>query len=83
MATSIPHIQLFDTQMVFLKESFEKVDFKKKKSTDNKKHGKFPRGQRVKLQAKPNKKISVFWVTGLKILGRVGTHIFHQILYMH
>ena len=25
---------------------------------------------------RPNKKISVFWVTGLKILGRVGTHIF-------
>ena len=24
----------------------------------------------------PNKKISVFQVTGLKILGRVGTHIF-------
>ena len=24
---------------------------------------------------KPNKKISVFRVTGLKILGRVGTHI--------
>ena len=26
----------------------------------------------------PNKKISVFWVTGLKILGRVGTHIFFK-----
>ena len=25
---------------------------------------------------RPNKKISVFLVTGLKILGRVGTHIF-------
>ena len=25
---------------------------------------------------RPNKKISVFRVTGLKILGRVGTHIF-------
>ena len=24
----------------------------------------------------PNKKISVFWVTDLKILGRVGTHFF-------
>ena len=25
---------------------------------------------------RPNKKISVFRVTGLKILGKVGTHIF-------
>ena len=25
---------------------------------------------------RPNKKIVVFWVTGLKILGRVGRHIF-------
>ena len=25
---------------------------------------------------RPNKKISVFWVSGLKFLGRVGTHIF-------
>ena len=25
---------------------------------------------------RPNKKINVFWVTGLKILGRVGTNIF-------
>ena len=25
---------------------------------------------------RPNKKLSVFQVTGLKILGRVGTHIF-------
>ena len=25
---------------------------------------------------RPNKKISVFWVTGLKILGRVDTHFF-------
>ena len=25
---------------------------------------------------RPNKKISVFRVTGMKILGRVGTHIF-------
>ena len=25
---------------------------------------------------RPNKKTSVFWVTGLKILGRVGTNIF-------
>ena len=29
-----------------------------------------------KLVIRPNKKISVFQVTGLKILGRVGTHIF-------
>ena len=28
------------------------------------------------FQIRPNKKISVFRVTGLKILGRVGTHIF-------
>ena len=27
-------------------------------------------------QVRPNKEISVFLVTGLKILGRVGTHIF-------
>ena len=26
-------------------------------------------------------KISVFWVTGLKILGRVGTHIFYYFLF--
>ena len=28
------------------------------------------------LVLRPNRKISVLWVTGLKILGRVGTHIF-------
>ena len=28
------------------------------------------------IELRPNKKISVFRVTGLKILGRVGTHIF-------
>ena len=28
-----------------------------------------------------NKKIYVFWVTGLKILGRVGTHIFFLIIF--
>ena len=28
------------------------------------------------LLIRPNKKINVFWVTGLQILGRVGTHIF-------
>ena len=27
-------------------------------------------------EVRPNKKISVFLVTGLKILGRVGTHFF-------
>ena len=33
---------------------------------------------------RPNKKISVFRVTGLKILGRVGTHIFFLIYnFMH
>ena len=26
---------------------------------------------------RPNKKISVFWATGLKILGRTGTHFFY------
>ena len=38
----------------------------------------------------PNKKISVFRVTGLKIIGRVGTHIFFfnlkpekKIFFMH
>ena len=30
---------------------------------------------------RPNKKISVFRVTGLKILGRVGTHIFLIIIF--
>ena len=25
---------------------------------------------------RPNTKLSVFWVTGLKVLGRVGTHFF-------
>ena len=30
---------------------------------------------------RPNKKISVFWVTGLKILGRVGTHIFFYFFF--
>ena len=28
------------------------------------------------IHVRPNKKVSVFRVTGLKILGRVGTHIF-------
>ena len=32
---------------------------------------------------RPNKKISVFLVTGLKILGRVGTHFFSGIFFMH
>ena len=35
---------LFDTQMVFLKELFEKVDFEKNQQTA-KKHENFPRGQ--------------------------------------
>ena len=31
---------------------------------------------------RPNtKKLSVFWVTGLKILGRIGTHIFFNYLF--
>ena len=30
---------------------------------------------------RPNKKISMFRVTGLKILGRVGTHIFFYYLF--
>ena len=38
---------MFDTQMVFLKDFFEKVDFEKNQQT-TKKHKKFPRGQRVK-----------------------------------
>ena len=32
-------------------------------------------------KVRPNKKISVFRVTGLKILGRVGTHIFFIIFF--
>ena len=31
---------------------------------------------------RPNKKISVFLVTGLKILGRLGTHIFLIIFFL-
>ena len=30
----------------------------------------------LEIKVKPNKKISVFQVTGLKFLGRVGTHVF-------
>ena len=33
------------------------------------------------LLLRPNKKISVFGVTGLKILGRVGTHMFFIIFF--
>ena len=33
-------------------------------------------------KVRPNKKISVFRVTGLKILGRVGTHIFFIIFFL-
>ena len=39
--------KLFETLIVFLKEFFEKVDFKKNQQT-TKKREKFPRGQRVK-----------------------------------
>ena len=38
---------LFDTQVVFLQECFENVDFEKIQQT-TKKHEEFPRGQRVK-----------------------------------
>ena len=34
------------------------------------------------LVLRPNKKISVFLVTGLKILGRVGTHNFFIIFFL-
>ena len=34
------------------------------------------------LDIKPNKEISAFRVTGLKILGRVGTHIFLIIFFL-
>ena len=30
---------------------------------------------------RPNKKISVFQVRGLKILGRVGTHVFFNFIF--
>ena len=58
---------LFDTQMVFLKEFLEKVNFEKNQQT-TKKHEQFPRGQRVKVfllncVIRPNKKIPVFRVT--------------------
>ena len=33
-------------------------------------------------QIRPNKKTSVFWVTGLKILGRLGTHIFFFFFFL-
>ena len=33
-------------------------------------------GNWLQIALRPNKKISVFWVTGLKILGRVGTYLF-------
>ena len=41
----------------------------------------YPRIIPVKCQIRPNKKISMFRVTGLKILGRVGTHIFFDSLF--
>ena len=31
---------------------------------------------------RPNKKICVFWVMGLKIFGRVGTHIFYLFFFL-
>ena len=31
---------------------------------------------KVCIIVRPNKKISVFWVKGMKILGRLGRHIF-------
>ena len=40
--------KLFDTQTVFLKELFEKVDFEKSQQT-TKKPEKFPRGQNVNI----------------------------------
>ena len=33
-------------------------------------------------EVRPNKKISVFQVMGLKILGGVGTHIFSNYLFL-
>ena len=43
---------MFDTQIVFLKEFLEKVDFGKKSTDDKKEHEKFSKGQRVNpLQA--------------------------------
>ena len=35
----------------------------------------------ISLPVRPNKIINVFWVTVLKILGRVGTHIFFLIIF--
>ena len=32
-------------------------------------------------QVRPNKKISVFWIMGLKTLGKVGTHNFIIIIF--
>ena len=43
---------LFDTQMVFLKEFFKKVDFEKNQQT-TKKHEKFPRGQKFNNEIAP------------------------------
>ena len=33
------------------------------------------------VEIRPNKKTSMFWVTGLKCLGRVGTHIFFNYFF--
>ena len=35
----------------------------------------------VRTQLRPNKNISVFWIMGLKSLGRVGTHHFLKIFF--
>ena len=34
------------------------------------------------IHFRPNKKISVFWVTALKILGRVGTYKFLVVFFL-
>ena len=44
-----PESNLFDTQMVFLKEFFKKLILEKNHQT-TKKHEKFPRGQRVQIE---------------------------------
>ena len=40
------------------------------------------RGKLKKKSIRPNNKISVFRVTGLKILARVGTHIFFILFFL-
>ena len=36
----------------------------------------------LEIKVKPNKKISVFQVTGLNFLGRVGTHVFLYFFFL-